>query len=117
MNQKVSPGNNMGCPGIVICKCGLKTVAPVYKYKPQGCRPFAGRHLRPAHKGDHRIFEVGRMQGLSKRSERIDTAGIGIKQVRIKIFLPGLLLFRPLMMINGKKNISIFLAACPQIEC
>ena len=78
-------------------------------------QPRATTWLRPM-MGTHRLLQIGFGQGAPQVGQRIDTALTIIKELRVEVWLTGLLLLAAAMMIDGVQNLAAAAAGAAQVQ-
>jgi len=111
-----APGHKVARPGNVIRECGRVRVSPVYEEHGQGRRPHTHRRGGRRHDGHHGVPETRLFHDPAEETEGVDLPFPLVEEVGIEVLLPGLLLFRSPVVIDGVEDAVVLTAAQAQVE-
>ena len=104
MNRQRSTQHNMWRPSLVVRSCRFFAMATVDEQERDRRRPPSCNRRRSPNDCEHNIVQIGVVDGVAKRRQRVHQSGTRINKRSVVVFPTSLVLVAPPMMIHREQH-------------
>ena len=102
MNGQRATDDDVRRPALVVQPCGLVAVSAIDEKERQRRAPTRRDRRRLAHDGEHHVLEVGVMDGVAERRQRVHLSRARVDNRGVVMLPPGLVLLTAAVMIDSE---------------